>query len=69
MLGIDRYEVKNVISLCRVKIAPCEMCKKWDLKEKDPNNWNIYNMNLNKNLLIKDRIIDWNGKNSKTSSN
>lgn len=62
MLGIDRYEGKKCYQLMQGKIAPCEMCKKWDLKEKDPNNWNIYNMNLNKNLLIKDRIIDWNGK-------
>ena len=62
MLGIDKYEGKKCYQLMQGKNAPCEFCKKWDLNEQDTNSWNVYSTNLDKNILIKDRIIDWNGK-------
>ena len=62
ILGVDSYEGKKCYQLLHGKNAPCEFCKKWDLKERNPNTWSSYSQFIDKNLLITDRTIDWNGK-------
>ncbi len=62
MLGVDSYKGKKCYQISKGKNAPCEFCKKWDLKEKNMNEWNIYEQNPDKDFIIKDKIIIWNGK-------
>lgn len=65
LIGIDEYEHKKCYQLVHNKNAPCAFCTRWELKEKDSGSWNTYNHDMEDDVIIKDRIIDWNGRDAK----
>lgn len=60
--GIDKIDNLKCYKTLQGRDAPCEFCTNSILKEDDFYTWEITNEVVNRHYLLKDKIIDWEGK-------
>lgn len=64
-MGFDEYKGEKCYELIQGLSSPCEFCTNSKLKKNEFYIWEHTNLLIDQHFILKDKLIDWNGKDAR----